>query len=173
MEFNFDDLKVQGIKFNYYFICKRKLWLFSKGISMENLDDRVLQGKVVHESSYKSKENKKEKLIDNMIKVDIIDKDKVSEVKITSKMKESDKMQLLYYLYYLENIGIKRKGTLNYVKERKVIEVELKDEDRIYIENTLIRIKEVLDLEYPPKVLKLPYCKRCAYYEYCYVREID
>lgn len=172
MEFKFDQLKVQGTKFNYYFICKRKLWLFSKGISMENQNDRVLQGTVVHESSYKNKENKKEKLIDNMIKIDIMDKEKISEVKITSKMKESDKMQLLYYLYYLRNMGIERKGTLNYVKERKVEEIELTDEDIKHIESTLIDINYILNLEYPPKVKKYPYCKKCAYYEYCYVKEV-
>ena len=52
MEFDFKNLKVQGIKFNYYFVCKRKLWLFDKGISMEDNSDRVLHGKVVHENSY-------------------------------------------------------------------------------------------------------------------------
>lgn len=40
MEFDFESLKVQGIKFNYYFICKRKLWLFDKGITMENNSDK-------------------------------------------------------------------------------------------------------------------------------------
>lgn len=173
MDFKFDELKVQGTKFNYYFICKRKLWLFSKGISMESQSDRVMQGTVVHEYSYKNKESKKEKLIDNMIKIDIMDKDKISEVKITSKMEASDRMQLLYYLYYLEKMGIKKKGTLNYVKERKVKEVELTEEDRILIEKILLDIKDILSLNYPPKVLKLPYCKKCAYYEYCYVKELE
>lgn len=173
MNLNFDDLKVQGIKFNYYFICKRKLWLFSNGISMEDQSDRVLQGSTIHEYSYKNKNDKKEKLIDNMIKIDIIDKDKISEVKISSKMEKSDRMQLLYYLYYLDKSGIKKKGTLNYVKERKVREVELTTEDKVLIEETLIDIKDILNLSYPPKIINLPYCKKCAYYEYCYIKEVD
>ncbi|MGO0807463.1 Dna2/Cas4 domain-containing protein [Clostridioides difficile] len=32
---------------NYYYVCKRKLWLFSKGITMEQNSSRVLSGKIV------------------------------------------------------------------------------------------------------------------------------
>lgn len=173
MEFNFEDLKVQGIKFNYYFICKRKLWLFDKGICMENNSERVLQGKIVHENSYSSKEKFKEKLIDNMIKIDLIEDDKIKEVKISSKMKESDKMQLMYYLFYLKNLGIKKQGTINYVKEKKIEKVDLTDQEEEKIKDTLIKIKTILDLKKPPKVQKLPYCKKCAYYEFCYIKELD
>ena len=173
MDFNFEDFKVQGIKFNYYFICKRKLWLFSKGISMESQSERVLEGKITHEYAYKSKEKKKEKLIDDMIKIDIFESDTIGEVKLSSKMKESDKMQLLYYLYYLKQMGINKKGTINYVKERQVEEVELDEISEEKIEISLADIKGILNLKYPPKVEKFPYCKKCSYYEYCYIREIE
>lgn len=173
MEYDFEDYKVQGTKFNYYYVCKRKLWLFSKGISMEESNERVQQGKIVHEYSYKNKETKKEKLIDSMIKVDILEKDTVREVKLTSKMMSTDRMQLLYYLYYLKQLGIEKKGTLNYVKEKRIEEVVLTKEDEEEIEKVLIDIKKVLELEYPPKIEKKPYCKKCSYYEYCYVKEIE
>lgn len=173
MEFNFEEFKVQGTKFNYYYICKRKLWLFSKGIAMEESNDRVQQGKITHEHSYKIKEGNKEKLIDGLIKIDILEKENVREVKLTSKMEESDRMQLLYYLYYLKQIGIHRSGTLNYVKERKVEQVNLTEEDENEIERALEGIKKTLALAIPPRVEKLPYCKKCAYYEYCYIREVQ
>jgi CRISPR-associated exonuclease Cas4 len=172
VDFELDEYKTQGIKVNYYFICKRKLWLFNKGISMENTSDRVLQGKVVHENSYQ-RANHKEVLIDDLIKVDIIDKDFVKEVKISSKMKIPDRMQLLYYLYYLKQKGICKKGTINYVKEKKVEELELTEADEKEIEKTLIYIKEILALPKPPKAEKLPYCKKCSYHDYCYVREVE
>lgn len=171
MDYTFENLKVQGIQFNYYYICKRKLWLFSKGITMEDSNDRVQQGKITHENSYKNKEEKKEKLIDNLIKIDIIEKDYVREIKLTSKMKNSDKMQLLYYLYYLKQLGINKKGTLNYVKERKVEEVILTKDDEDKIEEALLEIRKLLELKYPPKVKKFPYCKNCSYYKYCYIKE--
>ena len=155
---------------DYYFICRRKLWLFDKGISMEEGNDRVIEGKVVHEESYK-KAKTKEQLIDNLIKLDIIDSNYVKEVKISSRMKKADKMQLLYYLYYLKQIGIERKGTLNYVKEKTVEEVELTKDYEGLIEKTLTEINEFLQEKYPPKVEKLPYCKKCSYYEYCYIKE--
>lgn len=170
MSIDFQSLKVSGIKINYYFICKRKLWLFSKGISMEDRSDRVLEGSVVHEESYR-RENTKELLIDDLIRVDIINKDFVKEVKISSKMKEADKMQLLYYLYYLKQLGIYRNGTLNYVKEKKIENITLTPDNETLIEQTLINIKQILDEKYPPKVENFPYCKKCSYYEYCYVRE--
>lgn len=172
MDFNFEDLKVQGTKFNYYFICKRKLWLFDRGISMECNSDRVLQGKVTHDNSY-NKAKHKEKLVDNMIRLDIVEDDNVKEVKISSKMKESDRMQILYYLFYLKQLRIEKKGTINYVKEKKIEEVELDEKSEEKIKETLINIKALLEEKYPPKVIKLPYCKKCAYYEYCYVKEID
>lgn len=170
MNIDFENLKVSGIKIYYYFVCKRKLWLFDKGICMESGNDRVLQGSIVHQESYK-KAKTKELLIDNLIKVDIINKDYVKEVKISSKMKKADKMQLLYYLYYLKRLGINRKGTLNYVKEKDVEEVELTEDDENLIEKALEEINIFMQNKYPPKVEEYPYCKKCAYYEYCYIKE--
>ena len=121
-------LKVQGVKINYYYVCKRKLWLFSKGITMEQTNDRVLSGKTIHENSYRRQE-KKEVLVDGLLKLDIVDGDYIREVKISSKMSKPDRMQLLYYLYYLKQKGIKKKGLINYVKEKRVEEVELTPEN--------------------------------------------
>lgn len=38
---------VTGTEFNYYNICRRKLWLFSHGIQMEHTSDNVLLGKMI------------------------------------------------------------------------------------------------------------------------------
>ena len=97
MSIDIEDLKVQGVKINYYYICKRKLWLFSKGITMEQNSSRVESGKIVHENSYKRMKSK-EVLVDDILKLDIIQGDYIREVKISSKMQEADEMQLYYYL---------------------------------------------------------------------------
>lgn len=167
---NLDELNVGGLQVDYYCICQRKLWLYSKGISMETTSDRVLQGTILHENSYTRSSNK-EVLINNMIKLDIMDKDYIREVKISSKMFNADKMQLLYYLYILRKMGIEKKGTLNYVKEKRVEEVILGEEEEVAIEEILSGIKSILSLKYPPKVKKYPYCSKCSYYEYCYIKE--
>ncbi|MBA5851862.1 CRISPR-associated protein Cas4 [Clostridium sp. cel8] len=172
MEFNLEEFKVQGIKFNYYFVCKRKLWLFNRGITMENNSNRVMEGKTVHENSY-SRLKTREVLIDDIIRLDIMDKEFIREIKITSKMKNIDKMQLLYYLYYLKKLGIEKKGVLNYVKERKNEIVQLDEKAEIEIEKTLVDINKILNEDKPPKIVKYPYCKKCAYYQFCYVKEVQ
>ena len=45
-------LKYTGTQINYYFVCHRKLWLFSRGIQMEHESDAVFQGKLLSEDSY-------------------------------------------------------------------------------------------------------------------------
>ena len=171
MSIDLDDLKVQGIKINYYYICKRKLWLFSKGITMEQNSGRVESGKILHENSYKRMKNK-EVLIDDIVKLDIIKGDYVREVKISSRMQEADEMQLYYYLYYLKNaLGIEKKGFMNYVKEKKQEELALTSEIEDKIEDTLINIKKICENDFPPKLEKLSYCTKCAYYEFCFSEE--
>lgn len=169
MDFQLEKFKTQGVKVNYYYVCKRKLWLFSKGIAMEGTSDRVLSGKLVHENSYQRK--KKEILIDDILKLDILDKDYIREVKISSKLTEPARMQLYYYLFYLKQIGIYKKGSINYVKEKKIENIELTPEIEEQIMQTLKDIKRITSNSEPPKLKRLPYCTKCAYYEFCFVRE--
>lgn len=139
---------------------------------MEHNSDRVLSGKVVHKNSY-PRMKKREVLIDGLLKLDIVDGDYIREVKISSKMSKADKMQLMYYLYYLKKKGIKKKGLINYVKERRVEEIELTEDDELEIEKALKGIEQVLQLKSPPEVINARICKKCAYYSFCYVKEED
>ena len=54
---------VTGTEFNYYLLCKRKLWLFSHDVEMEHTSDNVLLGKLIDEESYPRE--KKGIVIDN------------------------------------------------------------------------------------------------------------
>lgn len=170
MSIDLEQLKVQGIKVNYFKICQRKLWFYSKGITMEQNSDRVLTGKIIHETSYQQKK-KKDVLLDDLINIDIIDKDYIREVKTSSKMQDADMLQTIYYLYYLKQLGIEKKGTINYVKEKRVEEIELTEEREKEIEEVLKSINVVTNLQIPPHVKKLPYCPKCAYYEFCFTKE--
>lgn len=172
MSFDFENYKTQGVKVNYYYICKRKLWLFSKGITMEHLSDRVLSGKVLHETAY-SRQKTREVSIDDMLKLDIVDGEFVREIKLSSKMSNSHRMQLLYYLYYLHKRGIEKKGIINYVKEKKQEFIELTDADKTEIEKALVEIKSICNMERPPSLEKKPICKNCSYYEFCFAKEVD
>ena len=93
---NFDELKTNGLKVNYYFVCKRKLWLFSKGIAFEDSSERVALGKLLHQYSYPSRKHK-ELLIDNTIKIDEITTKEIKEVKLSSKLEEATKWQVYYW----------------------------------------------------------------------------
>lgn len=172
MSLDLEQLNIQGVKINYYYICKRKLWLFTKGITMEQNSDRVMSGKIIHENSYKRQKHK-ELLIDNLLRLDIVDSEYVREVKISSKMKKADEMQLYYYIYYLKKLGINKKGMINYVKEKKQKEIELTPEKEEEIEKTIEGIIKISKLNKPPTLEKLSYCTKCAYYEFCFVKEED
>ncbi|MCM8807893.1 MAG: CRISPR-associated protein Cas4, partial [Candidatus Omnitrophica bacterium] len=41
--------KITGTQVAYYIVCKRKLWLFSHQIEMEEFSDYVLIGKIISE----------------------------------------------------------------------------------------------------------------------------
>ena len=172
MSLDLEQLNIQGVKINYYYICKRKLWLFTKGITMEQNSDRVMSGKIIHENSYKRQKHK-ELLIDNLLRLDIVDSEYVRDVKISSKMKKADEMQLYYYIYYLKKLGINKKGMINYVKEKKQKEIELTPEKEEEIEKTIEGIIKISKLNKPPTLEKLSYCTKCAYYEFCFVKEED
>lgn len=162
--------KINGTKINYYFICKTKLWLFSHNIQMEQESDTVAIGKQIHESSYK---REKEYLIDNLINVDFIKKKEeieVHEVKKTKKMEKSHEYQLLYYIYYLKNEKDLDNivGYIDYPKLKKRTKIELTQEKENELEEIILNIKDIINGKIP-KPKKLRICKKCAYYEFCWV----
>lgn len=166
---NLNELKATGLQVQYYFVCKRKLWLYSHQIQFEQDSDKVLQGKVLHEQSY-NRTQTKEVVIDNLIKIDLFE-DYVGEVKSSSKMQEADRMQLLYYLFVLKNAGIKKVGKLHYPKEKRIEEVYLTDYEEKKIHQLLIDIEKINKEDTPPRLKKLPYCTKCAYFSFCWVGE--
>lgn len=167
MESDLLALKINGIKVNYLHICERKLWLFDRGITMEDKSDKVLLGSVLEDSVYHN-EDRKNILLDDLIRIDIIKKDTIIEVKYSNKMKEADRAQILYYLYYLKKIGVTKKGVITYPKMRKKEEIELTQELEESIERDLEKIKTILEQDKPPLPIRKKYCSKCAYYELCF-----
>ena len=72
-EVNFDFYKIYitGLEVAYYIICHRKLWLFSKQISLEHTSEFVEIGKIVEKQFYKN-ERKIESYFYEPIKIDFI-----------------------------------------------------------------------------------------------------
>ena len=156
-----------GTQINYYFVCKRKLWLFSHNMEMENESDLVLLGKLLHERSYKRK--LKEVGI-GRIKIDFIEKAlEIHEVKRSRKIENAHVYQLLYYLYFIKRYTNKiMKGVLNYPLLKKKVNVELTAEKEKEIQSLLKNISDIIDMEKPPEADWIKYCKTCAYRELCW-----
>lgn len=101
-------MTITGTHFNYYQLCRRKLWLFANGINMEQESDLVYEGKLVHESSYPQRTSKYEEVEIDGIKVDFYDaKNKViHEIKKSNKVDKAHEWQLKYYMYAFEQHGL-------------------------------------------------------------------
>ena len=161
--------QISGTMFYYYFVCKRKLWFFSNGIQLEEDNEDVILGKLIDENSY-SKELK-HILIDNTVNIDFIKDWKIlHEVKKQKSIEEAGVWQLKYYLYFLKIRGINiEKGILDYPKLKKREEVFLSENDEKKIKEILSEIEKITVMERPPELEKLKICKKCAYFEYCYI----
>lgn len=134
---------------------------------MESGSEKVLLGKLLGEHSY-PREDKKEMLIDNLINIDIVGDYEIREIKYSNRLAHADRIQLLYYLYYLKQFGIEKRGVINYPKMKKREEVLLTADAEKEVEQSLVRVRDILRMDKPPQLKKLPYCTKCAYYEFCW-----
>ena len=161
--------KITGVMIYYYFVCKRKLWYFSNDLNMEFNSELVGVGKLIDETSY-SRE-KKNILIDETISIDFLKDWKiVHEVKKSRKIDEAAKWQLKYYMWILKNKGVDiEKGILDYLLLRKREEIILNEQDQLKIESILEDIEKIISSKLPPNITKKGICKKCAYYELCYI----
>lgn len=164
-----DTTNINGVLVYYYFICKRKVWLFNRKIQLESEDENVMIGKLIDENTYLRE--KKHILIDETINVDFIKNWKVlHEIKKSKSIEEASIWQLKYYLYFLKKRKIEvEKGILDYPNLKTRKEVFLLDDDVKTIEKILKEIMRIISLEKIPKVEKKKICKNCAYFEYCFI----
>ncbi len=159
---------VTGIQVNYYHICLRKLWLFSHNIQMEHNSQAVSMGKVIHDTFYRRK--RKEIRIEG-IKIDFFDAKNamIHEVKKSRAMSDSHIWQMRYYLYFLKGLGVNVSGMINYPLLRKRERVELNSQDIVYLDKVLLDIQSIVSRSNIPEVINKKLCKRCSYYDLCYV----
>ena len=160
---------VTGTIINYYFICKTKLWLHAHRINLEDNSEDVRIGKVLHEIN----ENKVQEISLENIKLDKITKEYVVEIKKSDSDIEAAKLQLLYYLYRLKQKGVEKKGRLELFEKnkqgKKIHTVVLDEKEETKLLKILEEIEQLIDLATPPEPIFTNKCKRCAYYEYCFL----
>lgn len=160
--------RITGTEINYYFVCPKKLWFFSRQLVMEHTSQSVEIGKAIHEDSFQRE--KKEVLIDDTIAIDFANKSlTIHETKSTKAMDDASRYQLLYYIYYLEKKGIEGvRGIVHYYKNRSTEEVCLTDEDREKLDMVMKSVRNIKNAVLPPDVEKKKACNKCSYYELCF-----
>jgi CRISPR-associated exonuclease Cas4 len=190
------NVRFTGTQVNYYFVCKRKLWLLTHNMELESESDLVHLGRLLHEHSYKRK--LKEVQVDR-IKVDFLQRDEsrapsttynethntkiqidrkvhgspslvIHEIKRSKSMHDAHVFQLLYYMYYLNrNYGTNvRRGLLHYPLLKVNVPVELTEERENNVEHVIAEISKTVSLPNPPKAVCIKPCRSCAYAEMCW-----
>lgn len=164
-------MRVNGTLINYYFHCRRQCYLHGNRLNLEDNSEIVQIGKAIHEE--RQEQSKDTELAIDNIKIDKLTKDYLVEVKKSDADVEASKWQLLYYLKVLKEKGVERKGKLEFVEKNKtknkILYFELTEENMKELEFYVESIEKLLNEENIPDVLNEPKCKKCAYYEYCYI----
>ena len=164
-------MNINGTIINYYFHCKRQCYLHGNRLNMEDNSEQVKIGKAIHEERAENKNNT-EIAIDN-IRLDKLTKEYLTEVKKSDADAEAAKWQLLYYLKVLKTKGVIRKGKLEFAeknkKDKKIIIIELTDEVEKELDKYIDEIEQLLNQDSIPECINKSTCKKCAYYEYCYI----
>jgi CRISPR-associated exonuclease Cas4 len=163
--------QITGTLINYYFHCQTQCWLHANRINLEDNSEDVRIGKILHELA-EEKGKKTEISIDN-VKIDKLTKEYLVEVKKSDSDPEAVKWQVLLYLYKLKQKGVLKKGKIEFIEKKKqhkkVHFVELSKENEEGLLEVLEKIEALISLPKPPEATFETHCKKCAYYEYCFI----
>jgi len=159
---------------NYYFICRRKLWLFSHGIHMEHESDLVYEGRMIGEESYTDRSKKYTEIEIMGSKIDYYDPKRkiVHEVKKSDQMEIAHEWQVKYYIWLLKQSGIEDvEGMLEYPKMKIKKKVILTEEDENTLKQIVKDIELIINQKSCPPCIHKKYCHSCSYFDFCYVIE--
>ena len=160
-----------GTIVNYFFHCKRQCYLLGNRLNLEDNSEIVRIGKVIHEE--KAQKNKNSEIKIENIVIDQLSSEYITEIKKSDADIEASKWQLYYYLKVLKDKGVTRKGKLEFVEknksDKKTMILELTIEVEKELEKILNKIEQLLLEDKIPEVINDVKCKKCAYYEYCYI----
>ena len=164
-------MKVNGTLMNYYFHCKRQCYLHRNRMNLEDNSEMVQIGKAIHEEKAAGSSNAEREI--DKIKLDKLTAEYLTEIKKSDADEEAAKWQLYYYLYVLKGKGIVRKGRLQFVEKNKsqtkTLILELTTDVEEELQKVIADIERLLEQETIPQPRNKAQCKKCAYYEYCYI----
>jgi CRISPR-associated exonuclease Cas4 len=161
---------ISGTLIWYYYICPREVWLMAHEITPAQDNPWIEIGRLIHNDSYP---REKKGFETEGMKIDLIKSGDygivVGEVKKSSRFLKSAQMQLVYYLYRLKALGIVATGELLIPKEKKRLKVELTDELINELNKAQEEIFKIINNETPPIPVKIKFCRKCGYQEFCWV----
>jgi len=161
-----DPFRVTGVMMQYYHVCERELWFEANDVDIDHDNPAIARGTLIDESAYSDREGS---LHLGMIAPDLLQDGRIVEVKPSSSVVEPARMQLSYYLWYLERVaGIERDGVLAHPRERRREPVELTPEVREQVESAIRSIHDVVTRDTPPEAIEKPVCNSCAYHDFCW-----
>lgn len=140
-------------------------------LNLEDNSELVQIGKAIHEVKAQDRENA-EIVIDN-IRLDRLTAEYLTEIKKSDSDVEACKWQLYYYLKVLKDKGIIRKGKLEFEEKNKTgratVILTLGEDEEKQLEHIQAQIEELLQMDEVPPAEESSRCKKCAYYEYCFI----
>jgi CRISPR-associated exonuclease Cas4 len=140
-------------------------------LNLEDNSEDVRIGKVLHEINEEKSQHTEIK-IDN-VRLDKLTADYLVEVKKSDSDPEAVKWQVLLYLYLLRQKGIEKKGKIEYIEanrqNRKTQIVELDEANEKALLEVVEEIEHLIALPSAPSPVFENKCKKCAYYEYCFI----
>ncbi len=141
---------------------------------MEHTSERVAEGKLIGNTSYSQRSEKYTELEIEGSKIDFYDaRNKVThEIKKSDKMEAAHEWQLKYYIWLLLKNGIPDvTGILEYPRLRQTRTITLSEEDIQHLQKDIIDIQHLISSSSSPSRVKKGICKRCAYYDFCWIEE--
>lgn len=176
-------MKVNATLINLYTVCPRECWLHANGINMEHTSEIVYDGKLLHETSYPQRADKYSEIelsadlngSDLTGKIDFYDaKEKViHETKRGKSVEEAHTWQVKFYIWLLELNGVEGAiGKIEYPRLRKTSDVFLSQTDKDFLVEAVQNIQALIQQENCPPTINTKICKKCSYYELCYIDEL-
>ncbi|MEZ4968879.1 MAG: CRISPR-associated protein Cas4 [Flavobacteriaceae bacterium] len=177
-------MTVNATLINLYNVCHRECWLHYNGINMEHTSDTVYDGKLLHETSYPQRAEKYSEIELSIPwqgmtltgKVDFYEHKKkvIHETKRGKTVEEAHLWQVKFYIWLFELNGVEDvTGHIEYPKLRKTTEVILSCTDVAFLQETIKDIHKLLRQDNCPPIINSKICKKCSYYQLCYIDEED
>jgi len=135
----------------YYAVCKRELWFEYNNIEIDRCNKHIVKGTLVDDNTYDHIDRETLRL--GPIAPDMSENGKIVEIKPSKSYKRASRLQLYYYLWYLEEkYDIKKDGVLAYPKQKERNEISLDKNKKDEIESIISDIYKIVMKDKPPQV---------------------